>query len=77
MGGFAMGAADRRDDRDRRVDKGRQALSCGRHAVVAGYRFSTGENVTATSFKDAFNRVADPKMASQMTPFIRLILPPS
>jgi ABC-type transport system substrate-binding protein len=34
------------------------------------YRFSTGEKVTAKSFKWAFDRVADPKMASQLVPFI-------
>jgi peptide/nickel transport system substrate-binding protein len=38
--------------------------------IRPGYKFSTGEAVTAKSFKDSFNRVADPKMASQLVPFI-------
>jgi len=38
--------------------------------IKKGYRFSTGEAVTAKSFKNAFERVADSKMASQTAPFM-------
>jgi peptide/nickel transport system substrate-binding protein len=38
--------------------------------IRKGYKFSDGEAVTAKSFKDAFERVSDPKMQSQLTPFI-------
>jgi len=38
--------------------------------IRSGYKFSNGQAVTAKSFKDSFDRVADPKMASQLVPFI-------
>src|SRR5262249_21436093 len=38
--------------------------------IRKGYKFSSGEAVTAKSFKWAFDRVSDPVMASQLTPFI-------
>jgi peptide/nickel transport system substrate-binding protein len=38
--------------------------------IRKGYRFSNGQPVTAKNFKWAFDRVVDPKMASQVTPFI-------
>jgi peptide/nickel transport system substrate-binding protein len=38
--------------------------------IKPGYKFSTGEAVTAQSFKRTIERLADPKLASQGSPFI-------
>jgi peptide/nickel transport system substrate-binding protein len=38
--------------------------------VRTGYKFSSGEAVTAQSFKRAVERLADPKMESQGSPFL-------
>jgi peptide/nickel transport system substrate-binding protein len=38
--------------------------------IKSGFKFSSGEAVTAASFKRAIERLADPKLASQGSPFI-------
>jgi peptide/nickel transport system substrate-binding protein len=38
--------------------------------IRSGYKFSSGEAVTAQSFKRAIERLADPKMESQGSPFL-------
>jgi peptide/nickel transport system substrate-binding protein len=41
--------------------------------VKPGFRFSNGKPVTAKSFADAMNRLANPKMASTGTPFLDVV----
>ncbi len=41
--------------------------------IRSGYRFSNGQAVTALSFKNAMERLANPKMASQGSPFLDVV----
>lgn len=41
--------------------------------IKKGFRFNTGQAVTARSFADAINRLANPKMQSQGIPFLDIV----
>lgn len=41
--------------------------------IRSGFRFSNGQAVTAQSFKNSWDRLANPKMASQGSPFLDIV----
>ena len=41
--------------------------------IKSGFKFSNGQAVTAQSFKNSWERLANPKMASQGSPFLDVV----